>query len=85
VVNFLHYPDLYAYVDGRPAAITLDRWERMVIQAPANSRELAVLCQPPWSKGLLLGSAVLLLGILGMLFLEKTGKKERLPPLTPDT
>jgi hypothetical protein len=80
VVNFLHYPDLYAYVDGQPAAITLDRWDRMVIYAPANSRELAVLCQPPWSKGLLLGSAGLLLGILGMLFLEKTGKKERFPP-----
>jgi len=73
VVNFLYYPDLYAYVDGQPAAITLDRWDRMVVYAPANSRELAILYRPPWSKGLLLGSAGLLLGILGMLLLQKAG------------
>ncbi|MGA2067662.1 MAG: hypothetical protein ABSG86_22030 [Thermoguttaceae bacterium] len=73
VVNFLEYPELHAYVDGQPAEIRVDRWQRMVVHAPAGSRQLDVSCQPPWSAGLLAGCSLLALGILSMLILEKTG------------
>jgi len=68
VVNFLYHPDLlYAYVDGQPATITWDRWERMIVHVPPHSRELAVLCQPSWGRGLFVGCALFFLGVLGMM------------------
>ena len=79
VVNFLYYPDLYAYVDGQPAVDRVRLLGAGVIRAAAGSRRLDVLCQPPWSRGLLLGSTLLGLGFLGMLLLERTKGSVAMP------
>jgi hypothetical protein len=70
VINFLHYPDMRAYVDGAAAPLTTDNWLRMVVSAPAGARLLSVLYQPPWWNGLALGFAVAILASVTVLALD---------------
>jgi hypothetical protein len=78
VVNFLHYPELHAFVDGQFTPITVDAWGRMQIPVAAGNRSLEVRYCPPWSQGLLLGAAMVLGGVLIMLWLESAMRAQRL-------
>jgi hypothetical protein len=71
VVNFLHWPDMRAYVDGRPTPIEHDEWNRMVIQTPSDAKKLAVLYQSPWWPGTAAGGVCLLAALCGMLVLRE--------------
>jgi len=71
VVNFLHWPDMRAYVDGQPTPIDHDEWDRMVIQVPEGSKKLAVLFQSPWWPGTAAGGVCMLVALCGLLVLGK--------------
>jgi hypothetical protein len=49
-VNFLLLPGMIARVDGRPAAIAPDAWNRMVIAVPPGAQRLVVRYAPPWRE-----------------------------------
>lgn len=63
IVNFFADPVLYAYLDGKPAAVRSDPWERIVLDVPPGAEKLELLYQPSWRRGLLVGAGLLLLGL----------------------
>ena len=68
IVNFLWRPEMKATVDGAPVPCDCDEWLRIRVQVPAGGKMLALRYSPDWSRGLLYGSAALLLGV-GLKFL----------------
>ena len=79
VVNFLHYPNISAYVDGKEVHCDFDDYHRIVVPVPAGEhRLLAIHYCPPWATGLLLGLGVLAAGIaLGGLLLIRRQSEAR--------
>lgn len=62
VANFLRYPDIVATVDGQPAKVSEDEWQRIVVAAPANARAISVRYRPPRLLGLALAAVLAALG-----------------------
>jgi hypothetical protein len=62
-VNFLCYPDIRLYADGKPIACRPDHWLRITTVLPDAAKVLAVRYESPWGTGVLislgpLGAAV---------------------------
>ncbi len=62
VANFLWYPHIAATADGQPAAVTEDEWQRIVVTAPANTRQIRIRYAPPRGTGIVIAMVLALLG-----------------------
>ena len=62
VANFLRYPDIVATADGRPAEVSEDEWQRIVVAAPAGVKEVRIRYAPPRAMGLTLAAVLALIG-----------------------
>lgn len=62
VANFLRYPDIVATADGKPAAVTEDEWQRIVVAAPAGAKEIRIRYAPPRAPGIAIALTLALLG-----------------------
>ena len=56
---------LRATVDGHPARISHDAWERIVVSVPAGATSLHIRYVSGWMRGLALGLILILTGLLG--------------------
>jgi hypothetical protein len=65
VVNFLWYPQMRAVVDGKAAPVSHDRWQRIVVDVPTGAKSLRIGYVAGWTGGLLIGSALVVLGLFG--------------------
>ncbi|MDQ2730974.1 MAG: YfhO family protein, partial [Armatimonadota bacterium] len=61
VVNILRRPELKAWVDGHRVPITGDRWNRVVVDIPANAHFLEIRDCPDWRRGFIVAAVLLLL------------------------
>ncbi len=62
-VNFLWYPNMYAWVDDVSVAVTADTWGRMQVTVPSAAKTLKIRYLPPWKFGIWLGILVGLGGV----------------------
>jgi hypothetical protein len=62
VANFLRYPDIVATADGKPAVVTEDKWQRIVVAAPAGARQIRIRYAPPRGAGLAIAVGLTMLG-----------------------
>jgi len=62
VANFLAYPDMAATADGRPAAVSEDEWQRIVVAAPAGTKDIAIRYAPPRGTGIAIAAVLAILG-----------------------
>jgi hypothetical protein len=76
VVNFLHYPEMAAAVDGREVACLPDFWNRMVVPLPTPGKLLSVRYVPSWGKGCLLGMGLIGAGV-GLWIVLQRRQKDR--------
>ena len=67
VVNFLRYPDTVATADGKPAAVTEDEWQRIVVAVPAGARQIQIRYSPPRGTGIAIAVILSLVGVVTML------------------
>jgi len=68
VVNFLHYPEMAASVDGQTIPCQADYWGRMVVQVPQGANRLTIRYEPPWGIGVMMGVAPAIVGLgVGMM------------------
>jgi hypothetical protein len=65
VVNFLWHPQMQATTDDKPTIVSHDDWQRMVIDVPAGAKSLHIRYAAGWTKGLLLGGVLVLIGLGG--------------------
>lgn len=63
VVNFLRYPALSATADGQPVPVTEDEWQRIVVEAPAGTRSLAIRYEPDRTTGRILAAVIAACGL----------------------
>lgn len=63
VVNFLHYPEMRAFVDGQSVKCFSDGYHRILVVLPARGQTLALRYSPPWATGLWLGLAAAALAV----------------------
>jgi hypothetical protein len=66
VVNFLRYPDIVATADGKPAAVTEDEWQRIVVDAPADAKQIRIRYSPPRATGIVIGVLLAAAGAVAM-------------------
>jgi hypothetical protein len=66
VANFLRYPDIVATADGKPAAVTEDRWQRIVVDAPADAKQIRIRYSPPRATGIVMGLLLAAAGVVAM-------------------
>ena len=71
VANFLRYPDIVATADGRPAEVSEDEWQRIVVQAPANAHQISIRYAPPKAPGLAMGFVLSLVGAVALLLCQR--------------
>jgi hypothetical protein len=62
--NFLWYSTIHTYLDGVEVPCHADEWHRIRVDLPRAGERLAVRCEPPWRKGVLIGAALVLVGVL---------------------
>jgi hypothetical protein len=67
VANFLWYPDIVATADGKPAAVTEDEWQRIVVAVPAGARQIQIRYAPPRATGIAIAFTLSLLGAAAVL------------------
>ena len=67
VANFLWYPDIVATADGKPAAVTEDEWQRIVVDAPVGARQIRIRYAPPRATGIAIAFTLSLLGAAAVL------------------
>jgi hypothetical protein len=67
VVNWLARPLLTAFApDGRSLTTEKDACSRLVVTVPPDVKTVEVRYQPPWSKGLLIGALLVVIGVIGI-------------------
>ena len=66
VANFLRYPDIVATADGKPAAVTEDEWQRIVVDVPADAKEIRIRYSPPRATGIVMGVLLAAAGAVAM-------------------
>ena len=72
IVNFRHWPDMTASVDGQAVACLKDPFERIIVRMPAAGETLSIRYHQPWASGIWLGVALAAAGgALGFLFRRK--------------
>lgn len=71
VANFLRYPDTIATADGRPAEVSEDEWQRIVVQAPANTSRIGIRYAPPKATGLTMALILSLVGAVSLLACQR--------------
>ena len=64
VANFLRYPDMVATVDGQPAEVMEDQWQRIEVAAPPHARTIRIRYSPPKAPGMVM-ALILALGAAG--------------------
>ena len=62
VANFLRYPDIVATADGKPLAVTEDEWQRIVLDVPADAKQIRIRYSPPRAVGITIAAVLALLG-----------------------
>jgi hypothetical protein len=62
VANFLRYPDIVATADGKPLAVTEDEWQRIVVEVPADAKQMRIRYSPPRAVGITIAAVLALLG-----------------------
>jgi len=62
VANFLAYPDIVATADGRPAVVSEDEWQRIVVAAPAGAKDIAIRYAPPRGPGIAIAAVLAIVG-----------------------
>ena len=67
MVNFLRYPDMMATADRKPAAVTEDEWQRIVVAVPAGARQIQIRYSPPRGTGIAIAVILSLVGVVTML------------------
>jgi hypothetical protein len=71
VINFLWYPNVRASVQGRELPSGRDRWGRVVVQVPPDTKAVRVRLGAAWARGLLNGGLLLFLSLLTMALLTR--------------
>jgi hypothetical protein len=66
VANFLRYPDIVATADGKPAAVTEDEWQRIVVDVAANAKQIRIRYSPPRAPGIVMGVLLAAAGAVAM-------------------
>ena len=66
VANFLRYPDIVATADGKPAAVTEDGWQRIVVDVPADAKQIRIRYSPPRAPGIVMGVLLAAAGAVAM-------------------
>lgn len=64
VVNFLFRPWFVASLDGKVMAISHDNFGRITVELPNAGKSLQVLYRPPWQRGINIGLALMLVGVI---------------------
>jgi hypothetical protein len=67
VANFLWYPHMAATADDRPAEVTEDEWQRIVVAAPAGAKAIRIRYSPPRATGTAMALLMALVGGVAML------------------
>lgn len=65
VANFLWYPEIKAFADGREIACKRDDWYRIVAEVPAATHTLALRYQAGWAAGFLKALVIASVSICG--------------------
>jgi hypothetical protein len=71
VVNFLHYPEMVAFLDGQALPCERDQWKRMVVHLPREGNLLTIRYRPAWEIGIISCLAVMGLALVVILILQK--------------
>ena len=71
VANFLRYPDIVATADGKPAVVTEDEWQRIVVAVPAGAKEIRIRFAPPRATGITIALILSLVGVVATLACRK--------------
>jgi hypothetical protein len=71
VANFLRYPAFVATADGKPAEVSEDSWQRIVVAAPPGAKEIRIRYSPPRAAGITLAAVCTLLGVAAALACQK--------------
>jgi hypothetical protein len=66
VANFLRYPNIVATADGKPAAVTEDEWQRIVLDVPADAKQIRIRYSPPRAPGIVMGLLLAAAGAVAM-------------------
>jgi hypothetical protein len=66
VANFLRYPDIVATADGKPAAVTEDEWQRILVEVPADAKAIRIRYSPPRVIGIVMGVLLAAAGAVAM-------------------
>jgi hypothetical protein len=67
VANFLRYPDIVATADGKPVAVTEDEWQRIVLNVPADAKQIRIRYSPPRAVGITIAAVLALMGAAAVL------------------
>ena len=64
IINFICWPWMQGFADGKPIPIKPDKWNRIQVTLPAQCRELLVEYRPPWTLSFAVAGIFFLLAVM---------------------
>ncbi len=72
-VNYVMRPFMSALADGIPVAMASDRYGRMQLAVPPQTRQIAIRYRPPWHWGFAAGAVLVVLAGVAVVCLRVEG------------